>query len=181
MFSRQATCDLTGISVEQFKTLARRDQLPITLTPNPSTRAVWESAGERGWNRFTSFEVFKIAVFERLLSEIGYADGLGTQTALKIVDNGGMLADVFEMCRNCNGVPKRADIWIGYLGIANDKSSRNVGGRNLAGVLKDILSSVQKEAVEPFSPARLFLVNVSAVMRAVLIRSEKLKIAFLSD
>jgi hypothetical protein len=180
MHTRQDVCALTGIPVERFKTLARRDQLPTFYVPPAGVSdEILDKVRERNWNWFAPYDVFCIAIQSRLMAEIGYADGLAANTAAKIVaNNGGDIGRVFHLApKGKIEKPSHHDIWIGYLGFT-DVDGSNKGGQNLGGSLANIISTI-KSADAPGSKSRLFLVNASAVLREIRQQANLLSIEFL--
>lgn len=174
MFTRQEVCALADIQVERFKSLVRRDQLPTINVPSSgASDSTRDAVREPGWNRFSAFDTFMIAVQESFSREIGYADGLSSKTASMIVSNNrDVIHDVLL-------APSRTrDQWLGYAGGSPNKPGSNElpGGRNVSGTLKDILRAMEHDEA---GHARLFLVNVNAVLRDVDARAKKhLKIDF---
>jgi hypothetical protein len=125
-----------------------------------------DHAKERGWNWFAPFDVLCIAVQERLMMQIGYADGFGADTAAKIVsNNSGDIGNIFHLESATIGEPSPHDLWIGYLGYT-DHEGKSHGGWNISGSLVGITA----KAIQPAGgqrPARLALVNVSEVLRSI--------------
>jgi hypothetical protein len=179
MFSRQDVCALTGIPVERFKSLARRDQLPtIYVPPAGASEDVQDHAKERGWNWFTPIHVLQIAVQERLMAQIGYAGGFGADTAAKIViNNAGDIGRIFWLASAPVGEPSPNDLWIGYLGYT-DRVGNSYGGRNLSGSIAAIVAEQVEVDAEGEQPARIVLANVSAVLRDIRNNAARLNIAF---
>src|ERR1700736_6136539 len=94
MFTRGDVCMLTGIDVEDFKNRARRDLLPVNADEPCDGR-----------RRFSNAEVLRIAVADRLVTRIGYADGTSQETASKIAsNNAGAIADALTG-------RTRAEVW----------------------------------------------------------------------
>lgn len=154
MFTRQEACVLTGIPVQRFKSLVRRDQIAIIIPNGP------------GWTYFSAMDVFKAAVQERLSCEIGYADGLSPDTAARIVSNNAeVLEDFFWQFPGGEAEP---DKWIGYVGFSGDLDVNN-GGKNIFGTLSEVTKSLEPNN----QPIRLFLVNADAVLREVAARAIK--------
>lgn len=180
MHTRQDVCALTGIPVERFKTLARRDQLPtFHTTPAGVSDEILDKARERNWNWFAPYDVFRIAIQAQLMAEIGYADGLAASTAEKIVSNNNeCIRPVFFLApKGRIEKPSHHDIWIGYLGFT-DADGGNKGGQNLGGSLSNIVSTIKSDERQGHK-SRLFLVNVSAVLREIRQRANRLGIEFL--
>jgi hypothetical protein len=156
MFTRQEVCVLTGIPVERFKSLIRRDQIAIILPDGP------------GWNYFSAMDVFKIAIQERLSCQIGYADGLPADTAAMISDNNkAALWDFFWQFPAGKAEP---DKWIGYVGFSGDLDVNN-GGKNIFGTLSEVTKSIERTKSD--EPMRVFLVNADSVLREVAARAIK--------
>lgn len=109
MFSRQDVCALTGIPVARFKSLARRNQLPTPYVPPAgASEDAQDHAKERGWNWFSPIDVLNIAVQERLMMQIGYADGFGADTAANVVtNNAGDIGRIFWLASARIGEPSR--------------------------------------------------------------------------
>jgi hypothetical protein len=166
--TRKDVCNLTEIDVEQFKTHARRDQLPTFYIPYADEQNL-DAVGERGWNRFSDLEVVQIAVFERLMCEMGYAKGLAPDSAKVIAFNAsGAIQRIFEQ-------EFTIDQWVGYM------ASRD-GGQNVDGSLTEIFERIdtfcrQSAKAQP-KPERIFLVNVSEIIRTLRTRAADLKISF---
>lgn len=179
MFSRQDVCALTGIPVTRFKNLARRDQLPtIYVPPAGASEEVQDHAKERGWNWFSPIDVLCIAVQERLMMQIGYADGFGADTAAKIVvNNAGDISRIFWLASAKIGDPSPNDLWVGYLGHT-DSAGNSLGGRNLGGSLAKIVAEQIKTDSEDERPARVVLANVSAALRDIRNNAGRLGITF---
>lgn len=183
MFSRQDVCALTGISVARFKSLARRDQLPTTYVPPAgASEDTQDHAKERGWNWFSPVDVLLIAVQERLMMQIGYADGYAdgssADTAAKIViNNAGDIGRIFWLASPTIGEPSPHDLWVGYLGYT-DRLGGSYGGRNIGGSLATIVAEQVKVDTAGEQPARLVLVNVSAVLRDIRNNAARLNITF---
>lgn len=177
MFSRQDICALTGIPVARFKSMARRGQLPTTHLPVGATEEIQDQAKERGWNWFSPIDALMIAVQERLMMQIGYADGFGADTAAKIVsNNAGAIGNIYWLSSPTIGEPSPHDLWIGYLGYTNQLGETN-GGSNLGGALASINDVITADSMNQ-NPARASLVNVSGVLREVRCRAVKLGINF---
>jgi hypothetical protein len=178
MHTRQDVCALTGIPVERFKTLARREQLPtVCVPPTGTSEETLDRVRERNWNWFTPIDVFRIAIQSRLMSEIGY-DGLAASTAANIViSNSSDIGNVFHLASK-GKIEKSShhDIWIGYLGITDADDKNNVC-RDLSGSLANIVSTIK--SVDQGHKSRLFLVNASAVLREIRQRANRLGIEFL--
>jgi len=175
MYKRQDVCRLAGIDVERFKGLARRDQLPI-VSPPPigKTDEIRDHAKERGWNWFSAFDVFLIAVQEQLSREMGYLNGINSEDAAKVVwNNNGFLGDVFWN-HSSAAASGRKDKWIGYLAF-DGPPNRNNGGMNVSGSIADILNQI-KDLDIPV--ARSFLVNADSALRAITLRAESSGIEF---
>lgn len=165
MFTRQEVCTLADTLVDRFKTLARRDQLATTVAR--------DAAKESGWHRFSAEEVFMVAIQEGLTREIGYADGLSAKTASHIVINN---REIIRDVLSAPSASKSKDRWLGYAGGVPSKPGEPAGGRNVSGTLKDIIKAMDRDED---GHARLFLVNVDAVLRDVDARARKhLKIDF---
>jgi hypothetical protein len=179
MFSRKDVCALTGIPVVRFKNLARRDQLPtIYVPPAGASEEAQDHAKERGWNWFTPIDVLGIAVQERLMMQIGYADGLGADTAAKIVvGNAGDIGRMFWLASAPVGEPSPHDLWIGYLGYT-DREGKSYGGWNISGSLATITAKSIELPAGGQRPSRLALVNVSAVLRDIRNNAARLGITF---
>lgn len=174
MFTRSAVVALTGISESRLKTLIRREQLPPYLSKkndaelsDPKLAQVIEGPN---WNRWAAVEVVGVAVAERLMMEIGYADGLPPVTAAKIVVNNAIA--IHEAQERPD-----TDIWAGYVGHADSKAC---GGFNVCGSFREIAQKIEQSKSEyrDCETARAFLVNVSAVIRAVKQRAAKNGIDF---
>jgi hypothetical protein len=144
---------------------------------------VGEKLAETGWNRFSAYDVFLIAVQDRLACQIGYADGVSYETASKIVTNNNMaLLDAFK-----SGIKSKIrgrkvirtkpdDIWLGYMGDISYQGQ--TGGANTSiygGNLVDIAEGASSSRA---SFMRLYVVNASFVLREVLQRADQLKIIF---
>jgi hypothetical protein len=179
MFSRQDVCALTGIPVTRFKNLARRDQLPtIYVPPAGVSEDVQDHVKERGWNYFTPIHVLQIAVQERLMMQIGYADGFGADTAAKIViNNAGDIGRIFWLASATIGEPSPDDLWMGYLGFT-DRDGKNYGGCNVSGTLAAISAEPLKMTAGGRQPTRLALVNVSEVLRSIRNNAVRMNIQF---
>ena len=150
MYLRSEVCELTGIQPERFKTLLRRDQLPVHFI----------LAKERAWYRYSSEEVLAVALAEQFMCKIGYADGLPPGVSTAIVEGTrGLMFKPFAA--------RRRDWWIGYVGF--DKPN---GGQNLAGTLPQIFRKVAVKGL------RLFLVNVDETLREIKARAQSAGIAF---
>lgn len=165
MYTRQDVCRLTGIGVERFKGLARREQLATISIPKIGiTDAIRDHAKERGWNWFSAIDVFLIAVQEQLSREMGYSNGLGPEDAARIVwNNSGELGEVFWTSPS-SGVKEAAnDVWVGYAAF-DGPTGQNNGGRNLIGSLSKLLERTNSSE-DRF--ARVFLVNADAVLRNI--------------
>lgn len=175
MFTRQDVCALTGIPVERFKSLARRNQLPtIYVPPAGASAGIQDHAKERGWNWFSPIDVLLIAVQERLMAQIGYADGFSADTAAKIViNNAGDIGNILWLASPTIGETSPHDIWVGYLGYTDQVGGDN-GGRNVSGSLASIVGWIEADA----DKSRLVLVNVSAVLRDIRNRADRLNIEF---
>lgn len=173
MYTRREACLLTNIVEHRFRTLARRDQLPVSpVAPAPklndSEDSIEGASKFRGWNRFTAEEVLLIAFAERLMCMLGYADGLPPIPAQKITWNNGS-----EILRVFAERPA-SDIWAGYVGGTD-------GGWNVAGTLSEVAAAVEDDRKR--NPGhevalRLFIVNVSEVLREVEARARLHKIDF---
>lgn len=157
MFTRQEVCTLTGISLERFKSLVRREQIAIILPDGP------------GWTYFSAMDVFMIAIQERLSCQIGYADGLSSDTAAKIVSYNaqGLRDEVFWQFPAGKDEP---DKWIGYVGFSGDLDVNN-GGKNIFGTLSEVTESIERNKSD--QPVRVFLVNADSVLREVAARAIK--------
>ncbi|MBH5400446.1 hypothetical protein HZZ13_22010 [Bradyrhizobium sp. CNPSo 4010] len=177
MFTRQDVCAMTGIPVAAFKTRARRDQLPTVNVPSQgATDEIRDRAKERGWNWFSPVDVLLIAVQERLMMEIGYADGSSAATAAKIVEcNAGDIGHMYWLASPTIGEPSPHDLWVGYLGYT-DQGGRNSGGRNLGGDLVSVLGQLKADVEQ--QKARLVLVNASTVLRDIRNNAARFNITF---
>jgi hypothetical protein len=169
--TRKDVCNLIEMDVEQFKTHARRDQFPTFYIAYADEKNL-DAVGERGWNRFSDLEIVQIAVFERLMCEMGYAKGLPPDSAKLIsINAGGAIQRIFEKQFS-------VDQWVGYV------AGRD-GGANVDGSLIEICARVEKlYAKSPNSrpkPGRIFLVNVSEIIRRLRARAARLKISFGED
>jgi len=158
MFTRQEVCALTGIPVERFKSLVRRDQIAIIL------------ANESGWNYFSAMDVFRIAIQERLSCQIGYADGLSADTAAKIISNNAEgIEEVFWQSLGKKAAP---DKWFGYVGFSGDLDVNN-GGDGVFGTLSEVTKLIERKDRNGEQPMRVFLVNADSVLREVAARATK--------
>lgn len=157
-FRRQHVCALTGIPVPRFKTLLMREQLPVATPGSMAELDVWGD--------YSAFDVLAIAIAERLMCQMGYADGLPPGSAQQIVSNSIGLLD-----HNFIASKPRADQWIGYAAFADRD-----GGFNVGGSLTDILEQVRSNPDNP--PARMFLVNASEALRDVKARAKQSGIPF---
>lgn len=177
MFTRQDVCALTGIPVERFKSLARRNQLPtVYAPPRGAPEDCQDRAKERGWNWFSPIDVLLIAVQERLTAQIGYADGSDTGTATNVVvNNAGDIGRIFWLASPTIGDPSPDDLWVGYVGHA-DRLDGSSGCSHLGGSLARIMQKAGGDTAQ--EGARLVLVNVSAVLRDVRTNADRLKITF---
>jgi hypothetical protein len=154
---RQTVCALSAIPVARFKTLARRHQLPKLVD------AEYDDEGDDEGS-YSDLDVLAIAVAERLMCQLGYSDGLPPGAAQQIVSNSlGLLEHPFTA--------GRADHWIGYVGQTS-------GGYNVSGTLAQILAEVRSASEECGPAARIFIVNVSDVLRDVKARAERLELPF---
>lgn len=71
---------------------------------------------------------------------------------------------------------KSKDRWLGYTGGVSSKPGEPPGGRNVSGTMREVLKAMEHDQE---GHARLFLVNVDAVLREVDARARKhLKIDF---
>lgn len=179
MFSRQDVCALTGIPVARFKSLARRNQLPTPYVPPAgASEDAQDHAKERGWNWFSPIDVLNIAVQERLMMQIGYADGFGADTAANVVtNNAGDIGRIFWLASARIGEPSPHDLWVGYLGYT-DRLGGSYGGRNLSGSLAAIVAEQINSDSDDGQAARVALVNVSAVLRDIRNSAIRLNITF---
>ncbi|RXG87649.1 hypothetical protein [Bradyrhizobium vignae] len=179
MFSRQDVCALTGIPVARFKSLARRDQLPTAYVPPAgASEEIQDHAKERGWNWFSPIDVLLIAVQERLMMQIGYAEGFAADTAAKVVtNNAGDIGRIFWLASKTIGEPSPHDLWVGYLGYT-DRLGGSHGGRNLSGSLATIVAEQINSDTPEAQPARVVLVNVSAVLRDIRNSATRLNVTF---
>lgn len=172
MYTRRDVCALTGLSEAQFKNLARRDQFPFERPQTLNSEAYRDDIGAPGWNRFSAVDVLLIAVQQRLMSTIGYADGLGPETARNIVgNNGGAIADMLR-------ASVKSDEWIGYVGQPIERGGSD-GGFNVSGSVAAVFERISRRCVAEGDPTssslftadsaaeRIFLVNVSEVLRAL--------------
>jgi len=171
MYTRRDVCGLTGIDETRFKTLARRDQLPTLLAERGPDESHRDEGRVRGWNRFTSFEVIQIAVAERLMCQIGYADGVRPETAAKIASQCGN--GIARML----GKPNGPDIWVGYVGSPVEHGGAD-GGQDVADTILQIAKKIAD--LRP-SAERVFLVNVGEVIRTIEQRAERFNILFPND
>lgn len=166
MYTRRDVCTLTGIEESRFKTLARREQLPtLRVVPND------EDEQASGWNRFNSFEVIQLAIAERLMCQIGYADGLRPDTAAKIASQCG---EGIETALRRSA----ADIWVGYVGVPAERGGVD-GGMNVHGTFFQIAKRLAELGDGPAE--RVFLVNVSEVVRAIKQRADEHRLLFPND
>ena len=158
---------------ERFKSLARRHQLPTTFVPigvHRNNEAIRDEIQQRGWNRFSDFEATCIAVANALVREMGLANGVPNETAVKIVScNGGA---IHEALRSIKPSPSAADIWLGYA------SHGDAGGANHYGDLATVTVKILSDLAQGERPARLILVNVSDVVRSMFERAHAAGIAF---
>jgi hypothetical protein len=177
MYTRQHVCVLANIDVERFKTLARRNQLPTVFVP---PMGVNERSLDRmqtpGWNRFPTLDAAKITVSEAFNQQMGYADGLSSTTAAMIASNNseGILEALQKWADS--PAPSSKDIWVGYAGFYE-----RGGGENVFGTLETVSKRLSEYSTRAFAsewPARLFLVNVSEVIREMARRAAAAGIQF---
>lgn len=179
MFTRRDVCTLTGFNENQFKALARREQLVFGTTETPSS----EGDFERHWNRFSAFDVLLVAIQNSLMLRSGYADGLKPETARDIVaNNSGAIARLLEESL-------KSDQWIGYVGQPINRYCYD-GGFHVYGSLTDVAEKVTAHCVDATDPSsrrlferdpaalRVYLINVSEVLRTVRARATDHEIHF---
>jgi hypothetical protein len=169
MFQRKEVCKLTGIEEGRFKILAHRGQLPSLQAEDEGADAQ-EAAG---WKRYSALDVLMIALAERLMGQIGYADGLRPDTAAKIVSNALSGLDLDPLAADT--APD--DRWIGYVGEPAEPGSID-GGWNVSGSVAQVALRIVESAADGNRPARVFLINVSEVLREVRHRAEAGQITF---
>lgn len=177
MFTRQDVCALTGIPVERFKSLARRNQLPtVYVPPRGAPEDCQDRAKERGWNWFSPIDVLLIAVQERLTAQIGYADGSDPRTAANVVvNNAGDIGRIYWLASSTIGDASQDDLWVGYVGHA-DRLDDGSGCSHVGGSLARIMETIGDDTAR--EGRRLVLVNVSAVLRDVRTNADRANIMF---
>ena len=157
-FTRQAACTLAGLEVEHFKSLARREQLAVV--------------GQSGFSRL---DVAKLAVQAALLAQIGAAGGLDPKTSAMIA-----ASQADELARELDR-STGPDFWIGYVGqpLARSGPTKFDGGYHVSGDLPWIAARVTgtRGKGEP-GAMRLFLVNVTEVLREVRLRAMLANVQF---
>ena len=184
MYTRRDVCTLTGLPEAQFKNLARRDQLPFERPRSLNSEEYLDRAEARGWNRFSAIEVLRIAVQHRLMTIIGDVDGLGPETARDIVgDNGSAIQAVLI-------APAASDDqWIGRVAQPTSHGDCD-GGFPVSGSLGVVAAKIGQRCFDSKDPEskiflstdaaaeRVFLLNVSEVLRAVKLRASAAGIQF---
>lgn len=170
MHTRHAVCVLADMQPEHFKSLARRDQLPTIHVPVVSDEKIEDDAGTRGWNRFSDVEAVQIAVSNALAVQMGYADGVSHATASKIVNcNGGAIVDALA---KIGPLASGGDVWMSYVAYGD------AGGANRSGDLASITLGILSEMANGGSVARIFAINISDVVRKMILRATAAGIAF---
>lgn len=160
MFTRSMASLLSGMSEEQIKNFARSDRSPSFLRSGEELR-------HSRWTRYTPRDVILIALTERLRMQIGYAEGLRPDTAAKIAAHAAWsIADALA---------SPTPLWAGYVGEPLDYQDRGTGenrkgGLNVAGSLTEIAEKIA--SLDHGTPVRLFLVNVTEVIKEVLARAK---------
>lgn len=161
MFTRSIAALLSGMSEDQIKNFSRSDRAPSFLRSG-------EDLGPGRWTRYSARDIVLIALAERLRMQIGYAEGLRPDTAAKIAAHAAWSIE--------DALASTHPIWAGYVGEPLDHTDRGTGedrkgGYNVAGTLPDISAKIA--SMPEGAPVRLFLVNVTEVIREVRARAKQ--------
>lgn len=169
MYTRMETCTLAGLDIDNFKALAHRDQLPIMQS----------KAGSRRSDGYSAYDVLVIASGHALSIRAGYERGLQPSTAMPIA------AAARDWIQQAFAYPSgQPDIWVGTIAarVSSFDAGKAKAGWYVGGTLANVATEIEKQSARIDNGVfRVFLVNVSDVVREVRGRARRAKIFFPSD
>lgn len=166
MYTRIDLCALSGIDIDNFKSLWRRDQLPIAAGANVRARRV---------EGYSALDVITVAVGQAFISQAGYERGLQASGAMPIA------AAASDWIHAAFAKPSGDDIWAGMLGarVGRFENGRVKAGWHVGGTLAEVTAEISRENSRSRSGVvRAFLINVSEVIREVQERARQARIFF---
>lgn len=169
MYNRADTCSLSGFDIDHFKTLAHRSQLPISSGTRERSRRA---------EGYSALDVLTLAVANALIAQAGYERGVQSSTAMPIA------AAASEWIRTAYTRPHDPDIWAGMIGarVGRFEKGRVRAGWYVGGTLASITTEITREGQsDERGILRVFLVNVSEVIRDVKLRARRAQIFFPTD
>lgn len=168
MYTRAELCVLSCLDIDNFKSLAHREQLPVAA---PRGRA-------RRSEGYSAIDVLTVAVGQAFISRTGYERGLQPSSAMPIA------AAARDWIGKAFASAAGLDIWAGMIGarVGRFENGKVKAGWHVGGTLAEVSAEVERQNARPDGGAtRIFLVNVSEVIREVRMRARQEKIFFPAD
>ncbi|MFN3349465.1 hypothetical protein [Pseudorhodoplanes sp.] len=169
-YSRQDCCALAAIDDERFKTMVRRQQIPVPHSPRRSGSARRSDAA------FSEIDILVVAVGEAIRASVGQDRGLPADSAMRLA-----LAAREYIERAFKQRMAGGDLWAGIVVGRVFLSSRSFGFKTawyVGGSLSDVMTQIEREQGVSGEPVRVFAVNISAVIREVIERADHAGIPF---
>lgn len=161
-YTRNMACTLANLGVQQFKTLERRNQLAVRDRATP----LEEDSG-RTWRRMNKTDVAVLAAQAALLADYPEnISGLAPDTTKMIVSNTAWF--IAEVVADTGPV----DAWLGYV---TKISEGGHSGGHVSGTLADVTAQIASDGP---TASRVYLLNLSRVIREVAGRAAEMGVAF---
>lgn len=166
MFTRIDLCALAGIDTDRFKSLWHRRQLPLRQTNNARARRA---------ELYSPLDVLTLAVGECLAGRVGGERGLSAAGAMIVA------AMVREWTAIAYASPAAADVWAACIASRSGRIRQNGELKTIwysGGALAHVVASAIGDRQNDQAAIRVFMINLSEVVRDVKARAKQAHIYF---